>query len=62
MMMGLLAGIADLEFMARLEEQNLERKRIVDKIVQQMGCSREDARQNLRWFELTSSSLGHTVH
>jgi hypothetical protein len=57
-MIGLLDGITDPEVMARAAERN----RIVGKLAQQMGVSRDEARQALFRFEACSSSDGQTLH
>jgi hypothetical protein len=57
-MSGLLSGLSDPEFMKRIEEYN----RLVRRIADQMGVSRDVARRALFNFEATTSSDGHAVH
>jgi hypothetical protein len=62
MVAGLLSGISDPVFMKRIDEQNRERNRIIDRIAQQMACSREVAKMNLSIFEAATSSDGQVLN
>jgi hypothetical protein len=55
---GILAGIADPEFMARMEE----RRRIAERVADQMGCTVQEAREALDHFEIDLCSCGQTLH
>ena len=55
---GLFSQIGNPEFMARIEEH----KRIVTRVAEQMGISRDEARRALYHFEATTSSDGQEIH
>jgi predicted ATP-grasp superfamily ATP-dependent carboligase len=55
---GLLDGITDPETWARVEE----RKRIAERVAEQMGCTPSEARQALDRFETNLSHEGHVLH
>ena len=54
----ILAGIADPEFMARMEE----RRRIAERVADQMGCTVQDAGRRSTHFEIDLCSCGQTLH
>jgi hypothetical protein len=56
--MGILAKLADKEFMAQLAE----RHRIVKHVAEQMGVSLQEARAALDLFEADLSSAGQTIN
>ena len=56
--LGLLGGLTDPVVMARVDE----RSRIVGKLAEQMGVSRDEARQALFRFEACTTADGQTVH
>lgn len=56
-MSGLLSGIGDPEFMARLEERN----RLVAKLAAQMGIPHDEARRSLQHWEQCTSSDGQDL-
>ena len=58
MMGGILAGIADPEVMAKIAE----RRRIAERIADQMGCTVRDAESALYEFEADLCSCGQTIH
>jgi hypothetical protein len=56
---GLLDGITDPEIMARIAE----RRRVAERVAEQMGCTpSEAARQALDRFETNLSHEGHVLH
>jgi hypothetical protein len=57
-MTGLLDGITDPETWARIAE----RKRIAERVAEQMGVSVPEARQALDRFETSLSHEGHMLH
>jgi hypothetical protein len=57
-MTGLLDGLRDPEFMARLAE----RQRIAERVAAQMGVSVPEAKQALDDFAADLSHDGHTRH
>jgi len=57
-MIGLLDGLSDPKLMAQIAERN----RIVARLAEQMGVSRQEARDALFHFEAVTSSEGQTVH
>jgi hypothetical protein len=57
-MRGLLAPLNDPAEMARIHEWN----RIVSKIAEQSGITKQEARQCLAAFEMASSSEGMEIH
>ena len=58
MSFGILAGIADPEFMAKLAE----RRRIAARVAEQMGVSVREAEGALYEFEADLCSDGQTLH
>jgi hypothetical protein len=56
--MGLLDGLTDPVVMAAVEK----RYQIVTRLAEQMGVTRDEARQALFCFESITSSEGHTLH
>jgi hypothetical protein len=55
---GLLDGLNDPKLMAEIAQ----RQRIAEHIAEQMGVSRQEARDLLFNFEAVTSSEGQTVH
>jgi hypothetical protein len=55
---GLLDGLNDPELMAQVAE----RSRIVGRLAEQMGVTKEEARRALFDFEAVTSSDGQTLH
>lgn len=55
---GLLDGLNDPELMAQVAE----RGRIVGRLAEQMGVTKEEARRALFDFEAVTSSDGQTLH
>jgi hypothetical protein len=58
MTFGLLSGIGDPEFMAKLAE----RRRIEEALAQRMGVTLGEARRALYEFEACHCLDGHTLH
>ena len=58
MIRGLIDGITDPDVQARVAE----RARIVGRLAEQMGVSKDEARDALWSFEACTSSEGHTLH
>ena len=55
---GLLDGITDPEIMARVAE----RRRVAERVAEQMGCTPSEVRQALDPFETNLSHEGHVLH
>lgn len=55
---GILAGLTDPELMAKIAERN----RLVARIAEQMGVTREEAREHLFYFESCTSSDGQALN
>jgi len=56
--MGLLDALTDPELMAEIEEHS----RLVAKLAEQMGVTRDEARRSLFHFETVTTSEGWTLH
>jgi hypothetical protein len=57
-MSGLLSGLSDPKVMARAAE----RSRIIERLAEQLACSRRQAAIVLFSFEAVTSSEGQTLH
>lgn len=58
MIRGILDGLNDPEMMARIAE----RRRIAERVAEQMGCTVPEARRALEDFEYNLSHEGHALH
>jgi hypothetical protein len=59
---GLLDALLDPVRMAEIEQRNEHRNYIVARLVEQMGISKEEAKQSLWNFDAITSSEGQTLH
>ena len=55
---GILAGLSDPQLMAEISEHH----RIIGRLAEQMGASRQEASDALFRFEAFTSSEGQTLH